>query len=170
MILELLAAVAVAAPPTTVSELSVPGGPPPKVVASFPAQGAQTAAGVLVIKLAFSQPMTPDAWSYGPAPGGDFPKCLDRPRLLADKRTFALLCSVAAHKTYALAINPAPAFAGANGRLAGVETLSFSTTDTEVASVHDALAQAGLTDADDPIMTWKDEGAGVSRSPPTGAP
>jgi hypothetical protein len=158
------------APPTPVSELRVPGGPPPKLVTSFPAQGAQTPAGVLVIKLAFDQPMAADSWSYGPAPGGDFPKCLAKPRLLADKRTFALLCSVAAHKTYAIAVNPAPAFAAANGRLAGSDTLSFSTTDTQVLGLHDALEQAGLTDADDPIMTWKDDGAGVSRSPPTGAP
>jgi hypothetical protein len=170
MMFELLAAAAVAAPATPVSELRVPGGPAPRVVASYPAQGAQTAAGVLVIKLVFNQPMTPDGWSYGQAPGGDFPKCLAKPRLLADKQTFVLLCSVAAHKTYAIAVNPAPVFAGANGRLAGSEALSFSTTDAQVVGLHDALEQAGLTDADDPIMTWKDDGAGVSRSPPTGSP
>jgi hypothetical protein len=170
MILELMAAAAAASPPTPVAELRVPGGPPPKVVASFPAQGAETPAGVLVIKLAFDQPMTPDSWSYGTAPTGDLPKCLAKPRLLADKRTFALLCSVAPHKTYAISVNPAPAFAGANGRLAATDTLSFSTTDTQVLALHDALEQAGLTDADDPIMTWKDDGAGISRSPPTATP
>jgi hypothetical protein len=170
MILVLLAAAAVASPPTPVAELRVPGGPPPKVASSFPAPGGQTPAGILVIKLVFDQSMTPDAWSYGPAPGGDFPKCLAKPRLLADRRTFALLCSVTAHKTYAIAVNPAAAFAGANGRLASAETLSFSTGDTQVANLHEALEQAGLTDADDPIMTWKDAGAGVSRSPPSGGP
>jgi hypothetical protein len=158
-----------AAPPTApvpVSELVVPGGPPPKLTASFPAQGAQVAAGVLVIKLVFDQPMAADGWSYGRSEGGDFPSCLAKPRLLADKRTFALLCSVAAHKTYAIAVNPAAVFAGANGRLAKADTLSFSTSDTQVLSLHEALGQAGLTDADEPIMTWKDDGAGVSRSPP----
>jgi hypothetical protein len=155
-----------AAPPAAVSEVVVPGGPPPKVVASFPASGAQVGAGVLVIRLVFDQPMSADGWSYGRAEGGEFPSCLARPRLLADKRTFALLCSVAPHKTYAIAINPAPAFAAANGRIARPETLSFSTTDTQVLGLHDALEQAGLTDADEPIMTWKDDGAGVSRSPP----
>jgi hypothetical protein len=169
MMLELIAAVT-AAPATPVSELRVPGGPPPKVTASFPAQGAETPAGVLVIKLVFDQPMAADSWSYGQAPGGDFPSCLAKPRLLADKRTFALLCSVAAHKTYAIAINPAPAFAAANGRLAKPDTLSFTTTDTQVVALHQALDQAGLTDADEPIMTWKDDGAGVSRSPPTPSP
>lgn len=150
-----------------VSEFVVPGGPPPKLVASFPAEGAQVGAGVLVIKLVFDQPMTADGWSYGQSQGGDFPTCLEKPRLLADKRTFALLCSVAAHKTYAMAVNAAPAFAGANGRLAQPSLLSFSTSDTQVLDMHQALDQAGLTDADEPIMTWKDPGAGVSRSPPT---
>jgi len=152
-------------PPPSVSELVVPGGPPPKLVASFPVQGAQVAAGVLVIKLVFDQPMTADGWSYGRAEGGAFPACLAKPRLLADQRTFALLCSVAAHGTYSIAVNPAPAFAGANGRLAKPDTLSFSTTDTQVLDLHDALEHAGLTDADEPIMTWKDAGVGVSRSP-----
>jgi len=167
MMLELIAAVAAAAPATPVSEVRVPGGPPPRIEASFPVQGAQTPAGVLVIKLVFDQPMAADSWSYGPTPEGDFPTCLAKPRLLADKRTFALLCSVAAHKTYAIAINPAPAFVGANGRLAKPDTLTFSTTDTQVVALHEALDQAGLIDADEPIMTWKDDGAGVSRSPPT---
>ena len=158
------------APPPTVSEIVVPGGPPPRLVASFPANGAQVGAGVLVIKLTFDQPMTADGWSYGRAEGGDFPTCLARPRLLADKRTFALLCSVAAHTTYALSVNAAPAFTGDNGRLAKPDTLSFSTTDTQVVGLHDALEQAGLTEADEPIMTWKDAGVGVSRSAPPSPP
>jgi hypothetical protein len=157
------------APPSvasTVSEFVVPGGPPPKLVASFPTQGAQVGAGVLVIKLVFDQPMTADGWSYGRSEGGDFPACLQKPRLLADKRTFALLCSVAAHRTYDIAVNAAPAFAAANGRLAQPSRLSFSTSDTQVLDMHQALEQAGLNDADEPIMTWRDPGAGVSRSPP----
>ena len=158
------------APPTAVSELTVPGGPAPKVMKTFPAAGDQVASGVLVIKLVFDQPMAPDSWSYGRMDGGEFPTCLAKPRLLADKRTFALLCSVAAHKTYAIAVNPTAVFTAASGRLATATTLTFSTTDAVVPGLHDALEQAGLTDADDPIMTWKDPGAGVSRSPPTGSP
>jgi hypothetical protein len=137
------------------------------VVSSFPAQGAQVGAGVLVVKLVFDQPMTPDAWSYGRSDAGEFPTCLAKPRLLADKRTFALLCSVSPHKTYAFVVNLSPVFAGANGRLAKPDSLSFSTSDTtQVSAMHDALERAGLTDADEPIMTWRDPGTGVSRSPP----
>lgn len=158
------------APPSPVSELVVVGGPPPAVVASYPPEGARLDAGVLVVKLVFDQPMAADSWSYGPSEGGDFPTCLAKPRLLADKRTFALLCSVAAHRTYAMAVNATPAFAGANGRLAKPTRLSFSTGDTQVLDLHEALDRAGLTDADEPIMTWRDPGAGVSRSPPPAAP
>jgi hypothetical protein len=164
------AAATPAAPPHPVSEVVVPGGAPPKLVRSFPAQDAQVGAGVLVVKLVFDQPMSADGWSYGRSEAGDFPTCLAKPRLLADKRTFALLCSVAPHKTYAITVNAAPAFAGANGRVAKAGSLSFTTADTQVFGLHDALEQAGLTDADEPVMTWKDDGAGVSRSPQTGAP
>jgi hypothetical protein len=166
MATDLTRAATSAAPPAAVSELVVPGGPPPKMVSSFPAEGAQVPAGVLIIKLVFDQTMAADGWSYGRSERGDFPTCLAKPRLLADKRTFALLCSVAAHTTYAIGINAAPAFTGANGRLAKSDSLSFSTADTQVTGLHDALEQAGLTDADEPIMTWRDPGAGVSRSPP----
>jgi hypothetical protein len=154
------------APSAHVSELVVVGGPPPKVVASFPAEGADVAAGVLAIKLVFDQAMTAEGWSYGRAENDEFPSCLAKPRLLADKRTFVLLCTVAAHKSYAIQINAAPAFLGSNGRLATPSILRFSTNDTIVSAMHDALVQADLTDADEPIMTWRDEGAGVSRSPP----
>jgi len=159
-----------ASPTTKVAELVVPGGPPPKLVTSFPADGGEVAAGALVIKLVFDQPMTADGWSYGRSGDAEFPACLAKPRLLADGRTFALLCTVAAHKAYALEVNAAPAFTGANGRLAKPSRLSFTTTDTAVLSLHDALEQAGLTEADEPIMTWRDPGVGVSKSLPPSAP
>ena len=165
-----LALTPAAGPPTPgpprVSELVVPGGPPPKVAASFPAAGASAPGGVLIIKLVFDQPMTAEGWSYGHAEGGDFPSCLAQPRLLADKRTFVLLCTVGEDKPYAIAVNAQPAFAGANGRHAAPALLRFSTTATVVYDMHDALEQAGLTDADEPIMRWNDDGAGVSRSAP----
>jgi hypothetical protein len=154
------------APPAPVSELVVVGGPQPKMLASFPADGAEVAAGVLAVKLTFDQPMTADGWSFGHSDAGEFPKCLARPRLLADQRTFVLLCTVVAHKTYAMEVNATPAFLGANGRAAKLSALRFSTNDTVVSDIHAALEQANLTDADEPIMTWKDDGAGVSHSPP----
>jgi len=160
------------AKPTPVSEFVVTGGPAPKVSASYPADGAEVPAGVLVLKIVFDQPMTPGGWSYGRSGTVDFPGCLAKPRLLADQRTFVLLCTVAPHKTYALEINAVKDFASASGRPAAPTVLRFSTGDTDSRYLHDALQQAGLTDADDPIMGWRDTGGGVSASslPPTAQP
>ena len=146
---------------TPVKEVVVVAGPSPKVVASFPADGTQVPAGVLVLKVVFDQPMAPDAWSYGPAESRALPNCLERPRLLADKRTTVLLCSVAAHTDYAVQINPTPQFASVDGRAATPSVLHFATGDVGVRSLHDALSQADLSDADDPITRWRDPGAGV---------
>jgi hypothetical protein len=145
--------------------VTVVGGPAPKVVATFPANGASVAAGVLVLKVTFDQPMAPDSWSYGPLGDGAFPRCLAQPRLLADQRTFALLCTVAQLETYAIEVNATPVFANASGRSARATQLHFSTTEAITRDMHAALAQAGLTEADEPLMSWRDEGAGVSRSP-----
>jgi hypothetical protein len=148
------------------AQVNVVGGPAPKMVASFPPEGGTVPAGVLMIKITFDQPMKPDAWSYGRTDQGDFPDCLARPRLLADGRSFVLMCDVAAHKDYAIAINAPADFASDKGRTAHPISLHFSTGEAGVFNVHDALAQAGLTDADEPVMQWRDGGAGVSQSPP----
>ncbi|HWA60422.1 MAG TPA: hypothetical protein VG939_03565 [Caulobacteraceae bacterium] len=159
-------AVGAAGAQPSVSPLVIPGGPPPKVVASYPANGGQAPGGVIVLKITFDQPMTADAWSYARADGGDFPQCLERPRLLADKKTFVLLCTVQQGAAYALSVNLAPRFASANGRSAEPYVLKFSTNSaTEVRDMHTALTQAGLTDADEPVMSWKDDGKGVSETP-----
>jgi hypothetical protein len=155
------------APATGVSELVIVGGPGPKVVASYPADGAEIPAGTLVLKIVFDQPMTPDGWSYGRTDGAGFPHCLAKPRLLGDQRTFVLLCNVLPHQAYALRINAPPDFKSENGRSAKPAVLRFSTSDTGPRDIHDALLLAGLTDVDDPVMTWRDNGAGVSQSAPT---
>jgi hypothetical protein len=142
------------------------GGPAPKVSASYPADGGSIPAGVLIVKITFDQPMTADGWSYGRSDKGDFPSCLEQPRLLPDKRTFVLLCDVAARKSYAMQINASADFASDKGRSAQSTLLTFQTGDFSVFNLHDALAAAGLTDADEPVMRWHDDGAGVSQSPP----
>jgi hypothetical protein len=136
------------------------------VVATYPADGAAAPAGVIVLKLTFDQKMTPDAWSYAKAETGEFPECLAHPRLLNDGKTFSLLCRVLPHQDYAIAVNLAPRFANDQGRAASPYVLKFSTGDVSVRDMHTALTQAGLTDADDPIMTWRDEGKGVSETAP----
>jgi hypothetical protein len=147
---------------TPVSGVVVVGGPGPKLTETFPADGAAIPAGVLVVKVVFDQPMTPNGWSYGPSPDGTFPNCLGQPRLLADQRTFDLLCTVSPHQSYVLQINAAPDFESRQGRAAKPALLHFSTNDQFVSDVHDALDQAGLTDTDEPIMDWKGVGAGAA--------
>jgi hypothetical protein len=158
-----LAGVAVAQP--TVSPLTVPGGPAPKVTASYPAQDAAVPDGVLVLKVAFDLPMRPDAWAFAPAEGGAFPACLARPRLLNDARTFVLLCTVEPKKTYAVALNATPRFVSSAGRPAEPWVLKFTTTDVDTRDLPTALQQAGLTDQDDPVMNWRDDGKGVAATP-----
>ncbi|HEX3917512.1 MAG TPA: hypothetical protein VHW60_09260 [Caulobacteraceae bacterium] len=150
-----------------VEGLTVVPGPGPTVQSTYPADGSSVPAGVVILKIVFDQPMTPDAWAYGPSPDGDFPHCLADPRLLADQRTYALLCTVPQQNhTYAVEINDAPRFASAAGRSAKTYTLKFSTTDDVTRGLDDALTQAGLAATDDPIMTWRDPGKGVSQTPP----
>ena len=52
------------------------------------------------------------------------------------------------------------------GRSARPTILRSTTTGTGPRTIHDALVAAGLTDEDDPVMTWRDTGAGVSQSTP----
>jgi pimeloyl-ACP methyl ester carboxylesterase len=164
----LVALAARAETPNEVRGLVVVGGPPPTVKSTYPSADGSVPSGAVILKIVFDQPMTPDAWAYGRSADGDFPDCLAQPRLLGDQRTFVLLCNAATpNHTYAIAINLAPRFTSANGRWAKPYTLTFSTTDAITRSLHDALLQAGLTDADDPIMTWRDAGqSGPQTDPP----
>jgi hypothetical protein len=153
-------------PIETVVVAARPPGPGPTVWSSYPTSGAIVPAGVMILKVVFDQPMKADEWAYAPMDGVDFPKCLEHPRELSDARTFVLLCTVAANRTFALEINPTPRFASAYGRSAKPFRLQFTTTDTEIVDLHDALKQAGLADADDPIMTEHAAVQGVSQNAP----
>ena len=77
-----------------------------------------------------------------------------------------LLCQVAAHQNYGVEINAPRVFLGEAGRKAKPTLLRFSTTEVGPRDIHDALVLAGLSDVDDPVMTWRDNGAGVSQSAP----
>ena len=157
----LRAAPALAAdPPTAVSGVIIGGGPPPKVKASFPADGSSVPAGVLVLKIVFDQAMTADGWSYQKAADAAFPNCLGRPRMLADQRTFVLLCTIAPNTAYGVQINAGSGFKNADGRSAVAEVVHFTSTDPGVFYMSDALSQAGLGAADGPVMRWPDPDVG----------
>lgn len=149
-----------------ISGIVVDSGPPPAVQSSYPAPGAKVPAGVMILKIVFDKPMTPDAWAYGPLAGADYPDCLAHPRLLADQRTFVLLCTVPTSHAFALQINAVSRFATDYGRPAAPYTLKFSTSDDVTEYLDDALMQAGLTHADDPIMSPQAAAQGVSQTAP----
>jgi hypothetical protein len=151
---------------TEVNGLTIVARPGPAVQSTYPATGDSVPAGVVIVKIVFDQPMSPDAWAYGPSADGDFPKCLADPRLLADQRTYVLLCTAPQSRTLALEINGTPRFASTYGRSAKPFTLKFATTDALTRDLHSALMQAGLADTDQPIMTWRDPGKGVSQTAP----
>jgi hypothetical protein len=156
------AVVAADAPPTHVSGVTISGGPQPKVYLSYPAEGSTVPAGVLVLKVVFDQDMTADGWSYAKTADAAFPDCLGRPRMLADKRSFVLLCTIAAHQAYALQINAVSGFKNADGRSAMSDVLHFTTGDPGVFYMQDALTQAGVASTDAPIMRWPDPDVGKS--------
>ena len=160
LLLAASAAMAADAPPTQVSGVVVSGGPQPKIYLSYPAEGASVPSGVLVLKVIFDQPMSPDNWSYAKTADAAFPDCLGKPRMLADQRTFVLLCTVAPHQTYALQINAASGFRNADGRSAVADVLHFTTGDPGVFYMQDALANAGVASTDAPIMRWPDPDVG----------
>ena len=149
--------------PTPVSPVTVmPPTQKPKVVATWPASGETIAPGVLVLKVAFDQQMTPRDFAYGLGAGGDRLDCLKTPRLLNDDKTFVLLCTTLPGKTYAVALNPdapgGPAFSNLAENRAEPSTLSFTTgTGEPVTKLRDAIKAAGLGNLDMPVEEAPEE-------------
>lgn len=85
--------------------LILPPTLPPKLVSTYPAQDQTVAPGVLILKVAFDQQMSPTAWNYAPAEGAEPMDCVKTPRLLPDQKTFVLLCRVLSNKTYGVTFN-----------------------------------------------------------------
>lgn len=142
-------------PPKEVSGLTVYATTdPPKVTATYPTAGQALSAGVLILTVTFDQKMLEHGFDIGPAAGGEMPSCLKTPRLLADGKTFVLLCTTDPHKTYAVAFNGKPdgGFLNVAERRAQPSTLSFTTTDGEgPRSIPDALKAQNLKPVDMPI-------------------
>jgi hypothetical protein len=127
---------------------------PPAVVSTVPASGATVDPGVLVLKVTFDQPMDPTVWRYGKGASGDYPDCLAKPRLLADAKTFVLLCTVGSDKSYSVRFNDGtePAFTSLGRRAATPYALNFSTSKGRaISSLPEALKVAGLSDDEGPV-------------------
>ena len=143
---------------------------PVQVTGTYPAEGASVPGGTVIIRISFDQNMSPGAWSYTRSDKGRFPNCLAQPRLLPDKRSFVLLCSLDLNTAYAFDINASPTFETAGGRKAPAYPVAFKTSSDINIGLHQALDSAGLKDADDPIMNEVSTPGVVKSAPPADAP
>ncbi len=156
-------------PPPIPQDVTVVAPRDAKVSSTYPADGARIPGGMVVIRVSFDQTMSADGWSYTKSERGRFPECLSRPRLLADKRSFVLMCSLALDTAYAFDINALPAFESAAGRKPPERTVTFRTTTDINIGLHAALQSAGLGDDADPIMNEAST-PGAVRSAPQARP
>lgn len=135
--------------------LILPPTPPPKLVSTYPAQDQSVAPGILILKAAFDQQMSPAAWNYAPAPGAQPMDCVKTPRLLADQRTFVLLCRVLAGRTYGVTFNAQRpgGFANLGENPAETASLTFKVDGgAPVTTLRRAMELAGLQSDQTPVQ------------------
>jgi len=159
-----------AEPAPTVAPVTVSAGPAPKLVSSFPADGATVAAGVIALTLKFDRPIAENTSlrALSPQPGGSAPPCLAQPRELDDGKTLVILCSTQPGKSYAIALGPGSGLAGPGDKAIQPMGLHFATSETIIDNIPDALEAAGLPADADPVMGWREVGGPDTDSP--GAP
>lgn len=162
-----------APPPTpTVAPVVVSGGPAPKLVSSYPADGATVAAGVTALTLKFDRPLAekPSLLALSPASGPSAPPCLAQPRELDEGKTLVILCSTRPGKAYEIALGPEAGLAGADDKSIHPGDLHFATNETIIDNIPDALEAAGLPVDADPVMGWREVGAPDTSSPGSPVP
>lgn len=79
---------------------------PPRVVALYPANGAQVPAGRLDLTVTFDKPMQA-GWSFVMRDPATFPDCDAKPVQSKDRRSFTLTCTLHAGRRYELGFNNA---------------------------------------------------------------
>jgi hypothetical protein len=135
--------------------LILPPTLPPKLVSTYPAQGEAVAPGVLILKVAFDQQMSPSAWNYAPAPGAEPMDCVKTPRLLPDQKTFVLLCRVLSNRTYGVTLNALRpgGFANLGDNPAQTAVLTFKVEGNDpVTTVRRAMEAAKLLPDQMPVQ------------------
>ena len=135
--------------------LILPPTNPPKMVSTYPAEGQTVAPGVLILKVAFDQQMSPSAWNYAPAPGVEPMDCVKTPRLLSDQKTFVLLCRVLGDRDYGVTFNGqrAGGFVNLGDNPAETAALTFKVnSDPPVTTLPRAMTAAGLKPDQMPVQ------------------
>jgi hypothetical protein len=154
----------------TVAPVVISGGPAPKLISSFPADGATVAGGVIAVTLKFDRPIAekPNLRALGPKPGESTPQCLAQARELDEGKTLVILCSTRPGKAYEIALGPGSGLMGAGDKSIQSADLHFATNETIIDNIPDALEAAGLPVDADPVMGWREVGGPDTVSP--GAP
>lgn len=135
--------------------LILPPTLPPKLVSTYPAEGQTVTPGVLILKVAFDQQMSPAAWNFGAVAGAEPMDCVKTPRLLADQRTFVLLCRVLADRVYGVTFNAerTGGFANLGDNPAQTATLTFKVeSGSPITTVRRAMEAAGLKADQTPVQ------------------
>jgi len=142
-------------PNTVAPVLILPPTQPPNLVSTYPAQDQTVPPGVLILKAAFDQQMSPVAWNYAPAPGAEPMDCVKTPRLLSDQKTFVLLCRVLANRTYGVTFNAerSAGFANLGENPARTAVLTFKVdAGAPVTTVRRAMEAAKLQPDQMPVQ------------------
>jgi hypothetical protein len=78
---------------------------PPRVVETYPAIGAEVAAGKIVLKVTFDQPMRPGGYSFVARDKATYPLCAPTPTQSVDGRSFMLDCTLEPGRDYWVGFN-----------------------------------------------------------------
>ncbi len=112
----------------------IPGEAPkpaaPKVISTFPTQGATVRPGRMNLSVTFDRPMRSRSYSFVQRSAETYPDCgTNQPVQSADRRTFTLTCEVEPSRRYEVWFNNPPYmnFADQNGTPAVPFGLSFQT-------------------------------------------
>ncbi|MDR6626210.1 hypothetical protein [Caulobacter segnis] len=135
--------------------LILPPTLPPKLVSTYPTQDQSVAPGILILKAAFDQQMSPTVWNYAPAPGVEPMDCVKTPRLLSDQKTFVLICRVLAGRVYGVTFNAerSGGFANLGENPAETASLTFKVEDgAPVTTLRRAMELAGLRSDQTPVQ------------------
>jgi hypothetical protein len=152
-------------PATTVSEITVlpravclppsrdDSVPPPKIVDSFPANGAVLRPGLVVVRVTFDRPMSCEGFFFSdPLHSVACPHHRQDMLLSLDRRTIRTVCRLDAGRIYTLILNDAPAngperdarnvFESLTGSAASPYEVKFNTSSGEpVRTVREALLE-----------------------------
>jgi hypothetical protein len=157
---------AVSAPPAAVDEFTVtpvakclqpkaePSAPWPKVVSTYPADGATVRPGVLVLRVTFDVPMSCKGFFTARPPFLD--PCPDARQhwvVSFDRRTIRTVCRVEANGRYGVRMSDQPdsRFYSLHGKPLDIYEFSFTTTDSaEIQTVSDSLDQDPLVNPPPP--------------------